>query len=95
MSKENDQIVSYLSLHENLFVNYYKQFFSQKMANHIYHLLENNTKYNTDEESMVRIGGRFIKIPRKQVAYGDKGTFYRFTGKNYMRKHGMKMKLEN
>lgn len=35
---------------------------------------------NTEEESMVRIHGRYIPIPRKQTAYGDPGTFYRFSG---------------
>ena len=43
-----------------------------------------NIRYNTDEESMIRIMGKRIKIPRKQVAYGIPGTKYHFSGVSVM-----------
>lgn len=36
--------------------------------------------FNSDDESKVFVFGRYVNIPRKQVAYGDDGTFYRFSG---------------
>lgn len=36
--------------------------------------------FNTDEESRVRVRGRWYAIPRRQTAYGDAGTQYRFSG---------------
>lgn len=39
-------------------------------------------KYNSDEESMIMIMGRKMKIPRKQVAYGDPSANYHFSGTN-------------
>ena len=36
--------------------------------------------YNTAEESKVKIFGKEYEIDRKQVAYGDFGTYYEFAG---------------
>lgn len=40
----------------------------------------NNVEFNSDEDSKVFIHCRYVQIPRKQTAYGDTGTFYRFSG---------------
>jgi alkylated DNA repair dioxygenase AlkB len=53
---------------------------SKNKADKYYNILKNNLIYNSDKESMVTIFGKKIKIPRKQVAYGDYGTFYNFSG---------------
>ena len=37
-------------------------------------------KYNSDEESVVKIMGKSMMIPRKQVAFGEPGTDYHFSG---------------
>lgn len=39
-----------------------------------------NIEYRSDEDSMVRIMGVMHKIPRKQTAFGAKGTTYNFAG---------------
>jgi alkylated DNA repair dioxygenase AlkB len=42
--------------------------------------VNSNVVFNSDEESKVFIHGKYIQIPRKQVGYGNDGTFYRFSG---------------
>ena len=37
-------------------------------------------QYNTDEQSMIKIYGKSIKIPRKQIAFGDPDANYHFSG---------------
>jgi len=37
-------------------------------------------QYNSQEESRIRINGMLREIPRQQVAFGDKGTSYHFSG---------------
>lgn len=39
-------------------------------------------RYNSDEESRVNIMGKMMKIPRKQIAYGESYTNYHFSGVN-------------
>jgi len=40
----------------------------------------NSDLYNSDEDSKVTIFGKRVAIPRKQMAYGDKGLTYTFSG---------------
>jgi len=64
---------------DELHLIYYPQFISKQEANRLFdHLL--NIKYNSDEDSKINIFGRMIKIPRKQVAFGDAGLSYKFSG---------------
>jgi alkylated DNA repair dioxygenase AlkB len=66
-------LTNMLNLH--LITNY----FDQGYADAIFERLR-RISYNSDEESMVRIRGMKIKIPRKQVAYGEPDTTYNFSG---------------
>lgn len=65
---------------KELNVVYKQKFYNRKEASDIYRWLEDNIEYNSDEDSMVMIHGKMIKIPRKQVAHGDPGTSYSFSG---------------
>ena len=42
--------------------------------------LESSIVYYPDEESMIMIFNKRVQIPRKQVAYGDEGLSYTFSG---------------
>ena len=64
----------------NLKVSYKSDFLSKEKADKIYRILERSLVYNTEEESKVVVFGKEHSIPRKQVAYGDEGTFYKFAG---------------
>lgn len=37
-------------------------------------------RYNTDEESMIHLYGKKIRIPREQTAYGEPNVMYHFSG---------------
>lgn len=65
---------------KNLNLNYYTNFYSNKDATYLYDTFEKLIEYRSDEESSIVIHGKTIKIPRKQIAYGDKGLSYSFTG---------------
>lgn len=68
------------SLKDNLMIHYYKHFLPKSESDNLYKLFEKQMVYNSEIESMVKMHGRYIKIPRKQVAYGAPGTQYNFTG---------------
>jgi alpha-ketoglutarate-dependent dioxygenase alkB family protein 2 len=65
-------------LPNNLFVYIDQNFYNKKISNNIFKQLREQIIY--DENSVVRIHGRDIKIPRSQTAYGDPGTKYKFSG---------------
>jgi alpha-ketoglutarate-dependent dioxygenase alkB family protein 2 len=46
------------------------------------------------DDSYVKIAGKTIKIPRNQVAFGDDGTFYRFTGTTVYSKNWLELDEE-
>jgi DNA oxidative demethylase len=69
------------SITDKINVQYFTNILGTKdAANEAYEILDKDTVYNSDAESMVFIMGKYIKIPRKQVGYGDKGTTYSFAG---------------
>ena len=70
------------SLKNNIFIHYFQKYLSPEESNRLYDLFEEKLIYNTEEQSMVKICGKCIKIPRKQVAYGEYGTEYNFSGNN-------------
>jgi len=65
---------------DNLFLIYYKSFIPKHIADNYFDLFEKYIIYNSAESSKIKIFGKEIEIPRKQVAYGDPGTFYNFSG---------------
>ena len=46
----------------------------------VYKRILSEVTFNSDEESSIYMYGKKINIPRKQVAFGEAGTFYRFSG---------------
>ncbi len=49
-------------------------------ADKYFNILNDELKYESDEESCVIIRGKKINIPRKQVSYGDENLSYSFAG---------------
>jgi alkylated DNA repair dioxygenase AlkB len=62
-------------LNVRLVTNYLDPAYSDKLFEDL-----KNIKYNSDADSMVRIMGMMIKIPRKQFAIGDPSIKYHFAG---------------
>ncbi len=77
MFQENFRLIA--NLEDNIFISYYKNFIYDD-DNALLKFFEKHIIYNSDEESKIKIFGKEIMIPRKQVAYGDKGTTYSFSG---------------
>lgn len=75
-----DFLTRFIGSHEDkLCVMFIPNYFERKYADTLFENLKRIT-YNTDEESMVKIMGKSIKIPRKQVAFGDPIANYHFAG---------------
>lgn len=76
------------SIVDNIDVHYFEDFIDKKTADSFFNLMEKERGklYNSDEESMVYIFGKYFKIPRKQVAYGEKGLTYKFSGTTVLAK---------
>lgn len=70
----------YGSPSDKLFLIYYKNFIPKQIADNYFELFEKYIIYNTAEQSKIKIAGKEQEIPRKQVAYGEDGTFYNFSG---------------
>lgn len=62
------------------FVIYDKEFLTKNESDTFFKLFEKEIKYNSDEMSQVIIAGKKMSISRKQVAFGDAGTYYNFSG---------------
>lgn len=60
-------------------IHYHTKFMNEKQCEKIIDELR-NVQYNTDEESAITVFGKKINIPRKQVAFGEPGTTYKFSG---------------
>lgn len=72
-----------IKIHDNkngLNIDYFENFYTKLEANNIFSKLEKEIIYNSKEESKIIIFGKSIEIPRQQVAYGDEGLFYSFSG---------------
>lgn len=80
-NKQNERVEKQISLtipstrvfgnyKNGLFVILMTNFLNEKYADSLFDLLK-KVKYNTDEESKVKIMGREMYIPRKQIAFGD------------------------
>lgn len=69
----------YGSYTNKMFLMVVPNFLDKKYADDLFEKLKSIT-YNTDEESMIKIMGRQMKIPRKQIAFGDPTAKYHFSG---------------
>jgi alkylated DNA repair dioxygenase AlkB len=56
-----------------------KNVFKPEYADKLFEMLK-NIRYNTDDESMIKIYGLNINIPRRQCAFGEPNTIYKFSG---------------
>lgn len=71
---------------DKIHIEYVPNLFTKEKANKYLKIFEKEIEYNSDEESMIMIHGKKMKIPRKQVAYGKPGTYYKFSGIKVMAK---------
>ena len=69
----------YGSLKSQMHVLLIRNYLDTAMADKLFEKLK-TIKYNSDEQSMVKIMGKEFKIPRKQTAYGEPKTTYHFSG---------------
>ena len=83
MFQENFRLLA--NLKDKLFISYYKKFIDDDDHN-MFDYLEKHLIYNSDEQSKIKIYGKEILIPRKQVAYGEKGTTYSFSNSTVLAK---------
>ncbi len=70
----------YYSDKNNINVQYQGDFLDQHKADKYYTIFESKLEYNTKEDSKVKVFGKDYFIKRKQVAYGEDGTYYTFAG---------------
>lgn len=68
------------SIVDNINVYYFENFIDQETSDKFLDLLEDKMIYNSEEDSKVFVFGKYHKIPRKHVGYGDPGTKYKFSG---------------
>ena len=68
------------SVIDNFHVTYTSGIIEKAECKRVFDLLESNLVYNSAEESKVIVYGKEFEITRKQVGYGEKGTFYKFSG---------------
>lgn len=61
-------------------VEYIPSFIDAMNATKIFNTFEKKLIYNSDSESSIKLYGGDVLIKRKQVAYGEEGTFYEFSG---------------
>jgi len=57
-------------------------FFSEVDSDRYMQILDDNLIFLSDEETQVKIGGKYTSIPRKQVAYSEPNLSYHFAGAN-------------
>jgi alkylated DNA repair dioxygenase AlkB len=69
----------YGTLKNKLFVQVIYNYFPIDYADKLFEDLQ-SIQYNTDKQSMIKIMGRELKIPRKQTSYGDPKANYHFSG---------------
>lgn len=77
MSKKSKCITS---LVDNINVHYYSDFLEKHKADKYFNIFEDKLVYNNAEDSKVVVFGKEHEIPRKQLAYGLPGTYYKFAG---------------
>lgn len=80
----NSQLGSSGSFNEifskDLRLSYNPTFLSAGLSDDILQYCENNIQYYDAEMTKVFIYGEWRKIPRRQIAFGDKGLAYKFSG---------------
>lgn len=67
------------SLTDGIRVHYKKDLLTKNKADKYFSIFEDKLEYLSPEESQITIYGKKFEIPRKQVAYGEEGTYYTFS----------------
>ena len=69
----------YGTLESKMFIHLVTNCIDLQKANELFEMLK-KVQYNSDEDSMIKIMGKKIPIPRKQIAFGEPNTYYKFSG---------------
>jgi len=65
---------------EGLDVDYCERFLTAAEGTALMEYMEHNVRYLDGRLTQVKVFGRFYQIPRQQVAFGDDGVSYKFSG---------------
>ncbi|KAG8334534.1 Alpha-ketoglutarate-dependent dioxygenase alkB 2 [Homalodisca vitripennis] len=65
---------------EGLDLDFTRNFLSENEADALFDWFEKTVEYFSGELAQVKIFGKWHKIPRKQVSYGEEGLSYKFSG---------------
>lgn len=65
---------------EGLDVDYYERFLTGAESSSLMDYMENNVRYLDGRLTQVKVFGQYYPIPRQQVAFGDDGVSYKFSG---------------
>ena len=60
--------MQYQSLDDKIDITYNSNFLTKGEADYFFNYLNNHLKYNSKEESKIKIGGNYYYIPREQTA---------------------------
>ena len=71
----------YGSLRDQMNIMFVTDYLDTEYADQLFNELK-QVDYDTDEESMIKIFGKQYQIPRKQIAFGQPGANYHFSGSN-------------
>ncbi|VDP39359.1 unnamed protein product [Soboliphyme baturini] len=61
-------------------ISYFETFLTRQVADQLFQYCETSLKYYDGDLTMVKVFNRWHRIPRKQVAFGDIGYTYHFSG---------------
>ncbi|XP_054290214.1 DNA oxidative demethylase ALKBH2-like [Macrosteles quadrilineatus] len=65
---------------EGLDLDYNQRFLTKHEADDLLEWFEKNVEYFSGDLAQVKVFGKWHKIPRKQVSYGEAGLSYKFSG---------------
>jgi alkylated DNA repair dioxygenase AlkB len=65
---------------KNINIKYIDKFLDEEKTLKYFKILQKHLLYNSDEMSSIKIMGKTIKIPRKQVAYSENSIKFPFSG---------------
>src|SRR6185437_15955355 len=72
---------------------YHPRFYNTSRSAEIFENLQ-ELQFNSDEQSQIQIFGKWINIPRKQVAFGNPNLSYKFSGNEVVAKEWPEFLLE-
>lgn len=65
---------------EDLDLDYCPRFLTTVEGDRLFEYMENNVSYLDGRLARVKVFGRYHQIPRQQVAFGNDGVSYKFSG---------------